>query len=320
MFFYLNKNTIIQLIASAGLLIWAIISIITQMQIMPPDHQAFLYKAVYPFLANNVWSYKTLAIILLIFSTLMVQRFFSISSFAENTTYMPMVFFLLLLNLNHSFTIFTPVFITIATTAFLIMMNSENEHGYSISNRMFSSGLIIGITTLFDYNAVWLMLLMIIVLITTRISKLKEILILLIGFLFIYIYLFTYGFVTDKTTEIFAVFNDFQFFTIIHHVTAWNWLNWLMIAVLAGTILIFIFACKIYFDNKVVALRKRFVTHIFLIISCIIIGIFSPYETPQALPYVLLPTSILFALTSLIERRKWLHDIFIIGTCILLWL
>ena len=68
MFFYLNKNTIIQLIAVVGLAAWAVFSIVTQMQILPPDNQAFLYQATYPLFSSAPWIFKTLAILLTLLS------------------------------------------------------------------------------------------------------------------------------------------------------------------------------------------------------------------------------------------------------------
>lgn len=320
MFYYLNKNTVIQLIAAVGLAVWAIISIITQMQILPPDHQAFLYQATYPLFASNPWIYKTLAILLTLLSVLMIQTFFSISKFAESTTYMPIVFFLLLLNLNKSFLLFSPVFFTFATTSLVLVLNAENEHGNPISHRLFSCGLIIGINTLFDYNSIWLMALLVLIIIITRIAKFKEILILLTGFIFIYLYLFTYGFLSDSTPIITEGFHQMTYFNIIHHASSIPWLDWLMIGVLGLTLIAFSFSGKVYFDNKIVALRRRYVFCILLTITSVIICIFSPFELPTALPYVLMPTSILFSIASLMEQRNWIHTVFIVASCVLLWL
>ena len=320
MFYYLNKNTVIQLIAAVGLATWAVIGIITQMQILPPDNQAFLYQATYPFFSSNPWSYKALAITLTLLSALMVQTFFSISKFAESTTYMPIVFFLLLFDLNHSFILFSPVFFTFATTAIVLVLNSENEHGNPISHRLFSCGLIIGINTLFDYNSIWLMAFLVLIIIITRISKFKEILILLTGFVFIYLYFFTYGFLSDSMSSIMEGLHKMRCFHIIHHASSIQWLDWLMLGVLGLTLVVFSFSEKIYFDNKIVALRRRYIFCILLIITSIIIMLLSPYRLPTALPYVLMPTSIIFSIASLMEQRNWVHTFFIIASCVLLWL
>lgn len=320
MFFYLNKNKIIQLILALGLIGWTIFSIVTTMTLLPPDHQAFLYQTIHPWLANHLWSYKLLAILFVVLSALFIQRSFHISKFSDNVTYMPIVFFLLLLNLNHSFSLFSPALFTILTASFLIMMNAQNEHDPSIRNKIFGSGLILGINTLIDCNSIWLLVLMMLILRTTSISKLKETLILLIGFLFIYIYLFTYGYVTDTMDSITNGFQQIEFFGLIHHFSSLQWLDWLLLLILSLTIFVFAFAGKIYFDSKVVALRRRYISFLLLILSMVIIALFSPYDLRHALPYLLMPTSLLFALIALIEERKWLHDIFIIATCVLLWL
>ncbi|MBR4136396.1 MAG: hypothetical protein IKU03_08320 [Bacteroidales bacterium] len=320
MFFYFNKNTIIQIIISVGLLGWAFFSIITQMTLMAPDHQAFLYQAIYPFLAARPWCYKALAILITLLTAFFIQRYFSISKFSDNVTYMPIVFFLLLFNLNHSFSIFSPVFFTILTSAFLLMRNTQNEHDPSLRNSIFSSGLFLGINSLLDFHSVWLIGMIILVLMITSISKFKDVVILLVGVLFIYLYLVTYGYLTDTIPSIWSVFQDLKFGYIIHNFATLQWLDWIFIAVLGLTLLLFSFAGKIYFDNKIVALRRRYIAFILLIITSITMGIFSNYELPVSLQYLLLPTALIFALTSLIEERKWLHDFFILATFILLWL
>ncbi|MBO7445194.1 MAG: hypothetical protein J6T86_02140 [Bacteroidales bacterium] len=320
MFYYLNKNTIIQLIAIIGLAIWALLGIFTQMTLLPPDNQAFLFQAIHPFLTTHAWCYKALAVILIAMTTIFLQRSFVISKFSDNITYMPILFFLLLLNLNHSFATFTPVFFTICTAALLLMMNAQNEHSVSIRNRIFSAGLILGISTLFDHNSIWLLLMMFLLVLTSSISKFKELLILLIGFLFVYLYLFTYGYLSDNIPAITDNIHGLGYLYIIHNLSTLQWTDWLLLAVLAVTLLLFTFAGKIYFDNKVVALRRRFIACILLTITLIVLGIFSPFGLQISLPYLLLPTSFIFGITALIEERKWLHDLFILATGVLLWL
>ncbi len=320
MFYYINKNKIIQWVAITGLLAWAIAAIILQMSILPACHQAYLYTLCQPWLAVKPWAYKGLSIAMLLLTMFCTQRFFSINKFSDNETFMPIVFLLLLFNMSHAFSTFTPVYFTVLTTAFIIMMNSENEHNIDIKNRTFASGILIGINTLFDYNAIWLIPLMIIVLIVSRFSKIKEIAILLTGVLFIYLYLFTYAYLTDQVPAIFGKIKEFAFFTVLHQIPSFRWMDWVFIAVWGSTSLLFLFGCKLYFDNKVVVLRKRYILCILLLIFAIFMGIFSPFEMQVSLPYLLLPTAILFSIIVLIEDRKWVHDIFIIATCLFLWL
>ena len=55
-------------------------------------------------------------------------------------------------------------------------------------------------------------------------------------------------------------------------------------------------------------------------LECIIREFSEPFGLQISLPYLLLPTSFIFGITALIEERKWLHDLFILATCVLLWL
>lgn len=320
MFYFLNKHNVLQLVLIVPLLVWAGYTIFTQMAIQSADGQSFLYRSVYPFLSTHPLQLKLLACLIVISGTLFIQFFYSESKFSDNQTFMPALVSLLFVNVGHFLTLFTPAFFTLLFFSFIIFLNVRLEHDKPIKNRVYTSGILVALATLFDAQAVWMVLFMILSLIANRISKTKEIIILLLGLLMVYVYVFVFFFMTDRMMEMVDVLRHLQLLTIVHQFLNLQPLQYALAGYSVLLLLLLIAILKMYYDNKLIIIRKRFVTTWMLTFVVLLMALFSGLAFHDNFLYLLLPMCLLMSMICLVNRRKFVHDFFLIVMLVLLWL
>lgn len=320
MFYFLNKHNILQLVLIVPLLIWAVYTIFTQMAIQPADGQSFLYRSVYPFLSTHPVQLKLLACLIVILGALFIQLFYTESRFSENQTFMPVVMTLLFLNVGHFMSLFTPAFFTLLFFTFIVFLNERLQHDKPIKNRVYTTGILIALATLFDAQAIWMVLFMILVLIANRISKTKEIIILLLGMLLVYVYVVAFFFMTDRLPEMVDVLRHLQLLTIVHQFLKLLTMQYVLAGYSVLLLLLLIAVLKMYYDSKLIIIRKRFVTTWLLAFIVVAMVVFSGLAFHDSFLYLLLPMSLLMSMLALVKRRKFVHDFLLIAWFVLLWL
>lgn len=320
MFYTLNKKKILQLIIALALLVWAIFTIVTQMTVCQTDGQTFICQNFFSYLQQHTAIMKGLAIFMLLLEVLFVQRYYESNKFPDNQTYMPIVMLLLFVNVSHSLTVFTPAHLSVLMLSFILLFNTRDENDRSSYNRVFSSGILIGLATLFDPAAIWLLLFLMLMIFSNQFSKAKEVLILLFGFLIVAIYLFSTMFLKDsfpilqhslKYLYTFVPLKQLSQTAVIEIVS--------MGVVLLFTIIIGI-VTKIYFDSKLVVLRKRFTTVHFLLFVMIVMMLFSGLSLRSATIYLMLPITIYTSVLCLNKNRVFVHDAILVLLFVALWL
>ena len=103
------------------MLVWAVSTIFTQMTLCPPDGYPFLYHSIYEFFVQHVAFSKVLAVVMMLLEMLFLQRFFTINKFADNQTMMPVLFFLLFVNVGGFLKVFSPINFTVLLTTFILL-------------------------------------------------------------------------------------------------------------------------------------------------------------------------------------------------------
>lgn len=320
MFYYLNKSSIIQLVLILALVMWSGFTIFNGMTLYPPDGQMILYQDIYKFWSANPIHYKISASIMLLVELLLVQWFYQANKLSENSTYMPILFFLILLNVGRFLKVLTPSYFTVFTLTIIILSNTRDDNNEPVKNRIFFSGALIGINTLFDPIAIWIALFMMLALIANRFSKAKEILILLSGLVTTYIYVFSVYFFTNQLPELGNMISRYHFFGIIHAFRSLRIVD----MVLSGYVILLICylatTLKLFYDNKLIILRKRLVTIHLLIFVTLVMLIFSDFTFSAALPYILIPMTLYLSMICLVKSRRWFHDVLILILIVLLCL
>ena len=320
MFYFLNKHSGLQLALSLGLLIWAWLTIFTQMTFAPVKGPSFLYQAIAPIFLAYPLLMKVTASLMLLLVVFFLQRFFTQCKFSENQTYMPILLLLLLLNAGHFLTRFTPAFFTLFFFSLVNVLMIRVEYDKLINNRIYSVGMLVALATLLDVQAVWMVLFLVIALFSNRVTKSKEIIILFLGMVLVYIYLFMFFFMSDRLPEMVEAFRHFHFFEIIRNFTALRPIQYGLGGYLVLLLILNSVVVKVFFDNKLIVLRKRLVTTLFHILSCILMLLFSGLAFHDSLLYLMGPLGLLLSMLCLVKRRKFVHDVELMVLCVLLWL
>jgi len=320
MFYYINKNSILQWILILALTVWSVITIFTQMSLYPADNQMILYQDIYRFWVQNPLHYKITAVVMLLVEMSLIQWFYQANKLSENVTYMPVLFFLALVNAGKFLLMFTPAYFTVCIMTIVMLSNIRNDNNESIKIRIFFSGVLIGINTLFDPISIWIALFVIMALIANRFSKAKEIIILLSGLVTTYIYVFTVYYFSNQLPSLGKMLTAYPYFGIIHTLSTLRIVDMVM----AGYVLLLTFylstTLKLFYDNKLIVLRKRLVTIHLLLFVTVVMLVFSDFDFQNALNYMLIPITLYLSMICLVKNRRWFHDFLIVALFVLLCL
>lgn len=320
MFQFLNKHIVLQWILITLMLMGAGYVVFTRMTLCPPDGQGVLYAPLHAWLAASPLAMRVIASLLLLLSLLLLQRYFQISKFYENKTWMPLVFLLGLLLCGRFLELFSPVWFTLPTLAAILLFNTRDASEQPVKNRVFSSGIMVGLCTLVDPYSVWILLFIVMALLANRFTKFKEIVILICGFELVYAYVFAVGFLTGTTPAIVHSIKHVAYFEIIRHVGSLKVLDYVLALVILLGFFYMVAVLTRYFDTKLIVLRKRFLTIIFLFVVMLVALLFSQYVFRPALIYLVLPLTLLYSLMSLLKNRWLLNDILMAAVIVLLCL
>ena len=320
MFYFLNKHTILQLVLSVAMLVWAVSTIFTQMTLCPPDGYPFLYHSIYEFFVQHVAFSKVLAVVMMLLEMLFLQRFFTVNKFADNQTMMPVLFFLLFVNVGGFLKVFSPINFTVLLTTFILLYNTRDDNEKPVKNRVFVSGIIIGVGSLIDSCALGLLLYLIFSLFANRFSSFKEIMILLSGILLCYIYVFTCFFLSDSLPALHESVRHLTFFGIIAQAKSLRILDWASMGfILLSTIYIMGFL-KIHYDSRLIVLRKRYMTTLLLWLVLLIMEFFTPVDFHSGLILPCVSVVLFGSMLSDVKKRFIFHDVIIVAMLALLCL
>lgn len=320
MFHFLNKHIVLQWILIVLLLVGAGYVIFTQMTLCPPEGQGILYPSLHVWLAARPLAMRVTALLLLLFLSLQVQRFFQISKFYDNKTWMPVVLLLGLLLAGRFLNTFSPTWVTLPVLATILLINNRDANEQPVKNRIFTSGVMVGLCTMLDPYSVWILLFIMMALLANRISSFKEIIILICGFEMVYAYVFAVGFLTDSTSVIVHSIRQVEYFGIIRHFTSLKVMDYVLTGFLLLGVIYMVAVLTRYFDTKLIVLRKRFLTIILLFVVMLVALVFSQYAFRPALIYLMMPLTLLYSMMSLLKNRRLLNDILIAVVIVLLCL
>ena len=320
MFHLLNKNLNLQLFLLVILAGWSIWLIFTQMNLLPQEGTMLLYQHL-----ANLWvSSKTLARIialaLVLTMTIGIIQHFNKNHFYDNRSYMPGIFFLLLLNCGKFLHYFSPALLTSFFIALILMMYSPNESSANLKNRIFTFGLAIAIATLLDVSAFGIVLFLILMISINNVTSIKDNLILFSGLLIPYIYAFAFSYIFDTMPVFVQSWRDLAVFEPVKQFTHLRIIDYATLAFFVLTIIPLILRGKQFLDNKLIIIRQAFTNNHILFFSMLIFLWLGNVAFPLALTYLILPASVYMAVAAIPKRRCILVDLLVVALCVLLWL
>ena len=319
MFYALNKYQNLHLVLALLLFAWSAYTVFVQMTPFPPEGHPVLYQAIYSLWGHAPVLCKSIVLFLLLLSVLMLQHIFLANKFSDNRTFLPVVFFLLFLNAGHFLQQLTPAFFTMLVTLLVLLINTNQENGRPVKNKVFFSGVLISVAALVDLGALWLILFMVFALLTDKNYRPKDILVLLSGILMVIIYLFSYYYLTDSWSSLQNSLRQLTLFAFFTHISDLAVLDWVLIGFLLLSGFYVIAVLKIHYDSKLIVLRKHYMLVVFLCFLMSLSILLTATTMPHTLIYWVVPFSLLDGMLAQLKMRRYLNDILIIAVFVLLW-
>jgi hypothetical protein len=320
MFHLLNKNLNIQLIFLVILAGWSGWLVFSQMSLIPQEGSMLMFQHVASWWTNHNTVARIFVFAMVLIMTIGIISHFNKNHFHESRTYMPGVFFLLLLNCGKFLHYLTPSLLTIFFISLILLMNSPNESSAQLKNRIFTFGLTIALATLLDISAFGIILFLILMISINNVTSIKDNIILFTGLLIPYIYAFAISYIVGTLPVFVQSWRDLALFEPIRQISQLRIIDYVTLAFFILTIILFIIRDKRFLDNKLIIIRQAFTNNHLLLFSMLVFLFLGNVVFPIALTYLVLPLSIYMAIAVIPKRRCLLVDILIVALCVLLWL
>lgn len=320
MFHFLNKNLNIQLFLLIVLVGWSAWFIFAKMTLLPQEGSMLMYQHLMVWWTNHTTVARIFVFAMVFIMTVGVVQHFNKNHFYENRTYLPGIFFLLLLNCGKFLHFFTPALLTSFFIALILLMYSPNESAANLKNRIFTFGLTIALATLLDVSAFGIALFLVLVISINNVTSIKDNIILFIGLLFPYIYAFAISYIVGTLPAFVQSWRDLAFFEPVKQFTHLRIIDYAVLAFYVLTIILLMIRGKRHLDNKLIIIRQAFINNHLLLFSMLLFLGLGNVAFPLALNYLILPTSIYMAIATIPKRRCFVVDILVVALCVLLWL
>lgn len=320
MFHFLNKNLNLQLFLLFLLTGWAGWTIFTRMTIIPADGTMIFFRYVSRLWTWNDLPVRILVMLMVIAMTVSVIQHFYKRHFTDNTTYLPGVFLLLLLNCGHFLSTLTPALLTVFFITLIMLMYIPNEQAGKTKDRLFSFGLLVAFATLLDISAFGIVLFLIMMIAVNNVTSFKDIIILFLGLSFPYIWAFAIAFISNGLPEFTQTWHTLSLFVPVKSFTTMRVLNYIALAWFAVATIALTLRDKRLLDNKLIVIRQAFSNVNLLLISMLLFLFLGITPFPMALLYLSIPVAIYMSI-AVIQKKRWvLVDILIVTLFLLLWL
>ena len=319
MFKFLNKNLIFQTILLIALLSYSGWLIFAKLHVVVPPGISTLSSALLSLMTVKPLLMKIIVLLTLLFQLILFQHLFRRNNLTEGTLLWPSIFYLSMLIGSNAFLQVTPVFFINLIVLLLLLLNSEYDAS-SIKNRVFFSGILIGIGFFMDFGTALLLVFITISLIINRFSKTKDIFLSLFGFLIPLIYFCSYFFFTDQLDILGSSISKFSFFGFINSIGLLTIQNMIFLGFTTVGLLYFIITLSVTFSQKLIVLRRRLAVINVLTASLFVLSFVSFEYYPQIFAWLFIPMSIYFSLITQIKKNWVIHDLIILISIILLCL
>lgn len=263
---------------------------------------------------------RILAFALVLTMTIGVIKHFGKNHFYESRTYMPGIFFLLLLDCGKFLHYFSPALLTCFFIALILLMYSPNESSANLKNRIFTFGLVIAVATLLDISAFGLVLFLVLIISINNVTSIKDNLILFFGLLFPYIYAFAFAYLFDTMPVFVQSWRDLAVLEPVKQFSHLRIIDYATLAFFVLTIILLMIRGKRFLDNKLIIIRQAFINNHILFFSMLAFLLLGNVAFPIALTYLTLPVSVYMSVAVIPKRRCVLVDILVVALCVLLWL
>lgn len=286
----------------------------------PGEAAAVLYAPIHSIINQSQLASVAISLVLIIVLGFLMQMLNAQYLFIRIRSKLPGILYVLVIGGFVFMHTSHPVFFGAAfvlLSIYRLFSSFEKKKPYSA---IFDSGFFLGLGSLFYYHLVFLYPAFLVgVIILSRETKWRELLILFLGFILPYIFAFTYVFFTNNLEETLAVFVK-QIITPVNHFKA-NFNLYLYMGTLVFYTLVASIDILKQYDHKKVSSRKYFTVY-FWIFSCSVLSFaFVPGASTEILLISCIPVTFLISnLFVFMKKRFWGELLFIlfIGVIILM--
>jgi len=314
MFYYLQKNKIIQSLILLGLVIYTVINLyFSPITYILEENSSYVYRQFVHFIMlHDIWFYL-IFIVNIVLQLILLHSFFQRNNFTEEKSWMSLIWYLFFLNFAVDINQITPAFFTNTVIIVLLHLNVNNSP-VNLKNKVTLSGMLIALNSLLDVTSGLLLLFLITSLLISRFSKFKDVLIAIIGFFIPYLYLFSIYFLQDRLLNFFETYQNIQLFSLFN---SGNFsILHILIASFALFLMIFLsLIVKINYDNKLIILRKRVISLALLLLTTVIMILFTDIPIKSSLNYLFVPIALYFSIIHSITKHAIVNDIIVILIC-----
>lgn len=319
MYKFLHKNIVFHLLIIILLLGYSFFVLFTESTYVASPDGSSIDLYIRKIWDNNILLMRIITALFLVMKLLLLQIYFERNQFFEGTNLFPSIFYLVLLAGTGSIANVSILFFVNFFLILLLLLNSGYQP-QSIKNQVFISGFIIGVLFFADISSLLLFVFVIASLLVNRFSKIRDVLLTLLGFSIpiIYvsaIYLFTDQYlITEGSGFHFMPFGFYPSLTKLTVIEIVAFFFMILSLLYFGSILAFIFS------SKLIIMRRRLISINALSITLFATLFFTSFAYPFSLVYMFIPITVYCSIVTQ-QKQNWVFNyILMIGLTVLLCL
>jgi len=308
MFYFLHKNTLLQWLILIMLACFVTFKLITHPILQLPEGAPFLYHSIYSSLSTNSALFVVVIGCILVLQIILLQIYFLRNHFLGKFSLLPAIFYLGLLSCDSFLAPVTPAFFS--NLCAVIVLNLIHDYTpQSVKSRALLAGIITGIGICIDLASAILMVFIITSFVMNLFSKIKNILISIIGLITSFIYVITYFFLTDKLPVLLENLREIRFLHFFNCLPSFSPISTISFSIIISILLYIIVKIALRYKNKLVILRKKVLTLNVFFINSFLAIFFTLLSYPSFFQYLFLPLAVYLTLFTQERNRFFLNEI-----------
>lgn len=306
MYKFLHKNIIFHSLITILLLGYSFFVLFTESTYFASPDGSAIDLYLRKLWENNMLLMRIVTALFLVMKLLILQIYFERNQFFEGTNLFPSIFYLALLAGTGSIGTISILFFANFFVILLLLLNSGYQP-QSIKNQVFTSGFIIGVLFFADISSLLLFVFVIASLLVNRFSKIRDVLLTLLGFSIPIIYVFAIYLFTDQYLTVedggFRLM-PFGFYPCLEKLRV---IEFVAFFFMTFSLLYFGSILTIIFSSKLIIMRRRLISINALAITLFATLFFTSFAYPFSLVYMFIPITVYCSIVTQ-QKRNWVFN------------
>lgn len=310
MFKFIQSKLFLQIVVLLALVSLVVYQVVTSTRLLSPADSHFLWNSLLP-LQNHYVAMGLIVGLGLLVQLSLTDLYFFRGGLGETHHLMVFVFFLLMAVCGSFVADFSSVWMSNLVLAVLMTINFDYDSG-NVKNKDLFSGILIGIGSLYYLPMIFLSFFVVSSLIVNKYSKYKDIIAFVIGLVIVYLYAICYFFLTDQWSVLRELVVGKGFYDTFATTAVFTWREIVLLAATAVSLLYTVFVVKQHYDTKPILLRKKLVTIHLMMLTMLLMMIFSPMDVHHSVGFLLIPATLYFTMLSQLKYHRLINDLMIL--------